>query len=151
MNQYTPPKDLNYQEINKVINKKTYENIIDYAIDLGITNAFCQIDGTQSESFIPKFDLEGVEEENSFDNNNSLKEKKIFYYSNKFDNNDYFALKNNLNGSSNSYFLIKGKKKFLPKEDIESMDAIIAMNRYKFKGNKFNYINSENFQSIPLI
>mgnify|MGYP006873069804 CR=1 FL=1 len=88
---------------------------------------------------------------NSFDNNNSLKEKKIFYYSNKFDNNDYFALKNNLNGSSNSYFLIKGKKKFLPKEDIESMDAIIAMNRYKFKGNKFNYINSENFQSIPLI
>ena len=90
---------------------------------------------------------------NSFDNNNSIKEKKMFFYSNKFNNNDYFALKNNLNGSFNSYFLIKGKKKYLPKEDTESMDEIVAMNRYKFKlnGNNFNYINSDNFQSIPLI
>ena len=90
---------------------------------------------------------------NSFDNSTSIKEKKMFYYSNKFNNNDYFALKNNLNGSSNSYFLIKGKKKYLPKEDTESMDEIIAMNRYKFKikGNNINYINSDNFLSIPLI
>ena len=57
----------------------------------------------------------------------------MFFYSNKFNNNDYFALKNNLNGSFNSYFLINGKKKYLPKEDTESMDEIIAMNRYKFK------------------
>ena len=90
---------------------------------------------------------------NSFDNSSSIKEKKMFFYSNKFNNNDYFALKNNLNGSFNSYFLIKGKKKYLPKEDTESMDEIIAMNRYKFKlkGSDFNYINSDNFQSIPLI
>jgi hypothetical protein len=90
---------------------------------------------------------------NSFDNNSSIKEKKMFFYSNKFNNNDYFALKNNLNGSSNSYFLIKGKKKYLPKEDTESMDEIVAMNRYKFKfqGGNINYINSDNFQSIPLI
>jgi hypothetical protein len=90
---------------------------------------------------------------NSFDNNSSIKEKKMFFYSNKFNHNDYFALKNNLNGSSNSYFLIKGKKKYLPKEDTESMDEIVAMNRYKFKfqGGNINYINSDNFQSIPLI
>ena len=33
------------------------------------------------------------------------------------------------------------------------MDEIIAMNRYKFKfqGGNINYINSDNFQSIPLI
>lgn len=90
---------------------------------------------------------------NSFDNSSTIKEKKMFFYSNKFNNNDYFALKNNLNGSSNSYFLIKGKKKYLPKEDTESMDEIIAMNRYKFKlkGSNINYINSDNFLSIPLI
>ena len=33
------------------------------------------------------------------------------------------------------------------------MDEIIAMNRYKFKlkGSNINYINSDNFLSIPLI
>ena len=60
MNQYTPPTKIKYPELRKTINKKTYEKIIDYALSLGINNAFCQMEGTQSDSFIPQFNLEGV-------------------------------------------------------------------------------------------
>ena len=44
----------------KALENNDYDEIIDYALDLGITNAYCQMDGTISESFIPKFNLEGV-------------------------------------------------------------------------------------------
>jgi len=60
MNQYTPPKTIKYSELANSINEKDYNEIIDYALDLGITNAYCQMDGTVSESFIPEFNLEGV-------------------------------------------------------------------------------------------
>lgn len=60
MNQYTPTKNVKYNELRNPIKKNDYEEIIDYALDLGITNAFCQEDETVSESFIPKFDFEGV-------------------------------------------------------------------------------------------
>lgn len=60
MNQYTPNKYVKFKELKKTISKKDYEEIIDYAIDLGINNAFCQEDGTVSESFIPSFNYEGV-------------------------------------------------------------------------------------------
>ena len=60
MNQYTPTKNVKYNELKSPILKSDYEEIIDYAIDLGITNAFCQEDETVSESFIPNFNFEGV-------------------------------------------------------------------------------------------
>lgn len=60
MNQYTPPKNIKYKELKNPINNNDYNEIIDYAINLGITNAYCQLDGTISESFIPNFNLEGV-------------------------------------------------------------------------------------------
>jgi len=60
MNQYTPPQNINLNELKKPIENNDYDEIIDYALDLGITNAYCQMDGTISESFIPKFNLEGV-------------------------------------------------------------------------------------------
>lgn len=60
MNQYTPPKSIKYTELKESINENDYNEIIDYALDLGITNAYCQMDGTVSESFIPQFNLEGV-------------------------------------------------------------------------------------------
>ena len=60
MNQYTPPKDIELTELKKTIKNDDYDEIIDYALQLGITNAYCQMDGTISESFIPKFNLEGV-------------------------------------------------------------------------------------------
>jgi putative pyruvate formate lyase activating enzyme len=61
MNQYTPVNNVEkYPEINKPLNPKHYESLIDYCIELGIKNAFIQEEGTVSESFIPDFDLSGV-------------------------------------------------------------------------------------------
>ena len=60
MNQYTPTSSVIYDELKKPIKKSDYEEIIDYAISLGINNAFCQDDETVSESFIPNFNFEGV-------------------------------------------------------------------------------------------
>lgn len=62
MNQYTPVNNVSqYPEINKPLNQKHYESLIDYCLSLGIKNAFIQDEGTVSESFIPDFDLRGVE------------------------------------------------------------------------------------------
>ena len=58
MNQYTPIKKCEYDELNNKISDKVYDDVIDYAWNLGIENAFIQEDGTQSESFIPDFDLD---------------------------------------------------------------------------------------------
>ncbi len=55
MNQYTPIRKLKYKELNKKIDEKIYDDVIDYAWNIGIRNAFTQEDGTQSESFIPNF------------------------------------------------------------------------------------------------
>lgn len=60
MNQYTPIKKLPYENLNRKITKKEYEEIIDYAYGLGIRNCFVQEEDTQSESFIPIFDGRGV-------------------------------------------------------------------------------------------
>ena len=61
MNQYTPMfKACDYPEINKPLNQKTYNTLIDYAIDIGIKNGFIQEEGTCSESFVPFFNNEGV-------------------------------------------------------------------------------------------
>lgn len=60
MNQYTPTSNVIYDELKNPIKKSDYEEIIDYAISLGINNAFCQDDETVSESFIPNFNFEGV-------------------------------------------------------------------------------------------
>ena len=57
MNQYTPVRRCKYEELNECISNKTYEEIINYAWDIGIRNAFIQEDGTQSDSFIPDFDF----------------------------------------------------------------------------------------------
>lgn len=58
MNQYTPIRKCEYDELNDKISDKVYEEVIDYAWNLGIENAFIQEEGTQSESFIPDFDLD---------------------------------------------------------------------------------------------
>ena len=61
MNQYTPVNNIKeYPFLNKTVSEDEYNDIIDYAIDLGIKNAYMQEGGTCSESFIPSFDLEGV-------------------------------------------------------------------------------------------
>ena len=63
MNQYTPIRRLNYEELNYPVKKDDYYSLIDYADSLGITNAFCQEDETVSESFIPKWNFEGIKKD----------------------------------------------------------------------------------------
>lgn len=63
MNQYTPVEkftDSKFLNLNKKVDDSIYEEVIDYACALGITNAFIQEGETQDESFIPSFNTEGV-------------------------------------------------------------------------------------------
>lgn len=57
MNQYTPIRKMDYDELNSLVSDKEYDEIINYAYDLGIRNAYIQEGGTQSESFIPDFSI----------------------------------------------------------------------------------------------
>ena len=50
MNQYTPLRKLLYDNLNRKLTPSEYDEIIDYAWDLGIRNAFTQEEGTQSLS-----------------------------------------------------------------------------------------------------
>ena len=59
MNQYTPVRICKYSELNKKVDDTIYDEVIDYAWDIGIRNAFIQDGNTQSESFIPKWDFKG--------------------------------------------------------------------------------------------
>ena len=57
MNQYTPIRELKYQELNRKVYDEEYDELIDYAYDIGIRNAFIQEGDTQEISFIPDFDV----------------------------------------------------------------------------------------------
>ena len=56
MNQYTKVRKLKYEELNKKVTTEEYDEVINYAYDLGIRNAFIQEGDTAKESFIPDFD-----------------------------------------------------------------------------------------------
>lgn len=60
MNQFTPIGVDNYKEINRHITSEEYDELIDYALSVGVEEAFVQEDGTASESFIPEFDFCGI-------------------------------------------------------------------------------------------
>ena len=61
MNQYTPLENVKqYKELNRTITNIEYDEVVNYAINLGIENAFIQIGETQKESFIPSFNNDGV-------------------------------------------------------------------------------------------
>ena len=61
MNQYTPLYNAkNYPEINKPINPKIYDSLINYAVNIGVKNGFIQEEGTNSENYVPSFKNEGV-------------------------------------------------------------------------------------------
>ena len=63
MNQYTPLSNVaNYPELNRKVTEEEYEEVVDYAIELGIENGFIQEGETAEESFIPEFNGEGVGE-----------------------------------------------------------------------------------------
>lgn len=61
LSQFTPMKGLNkYPEINRKVSEKEYEEVVDFAIDIGVENGFIQEGDVAEESFIPDFDCEGV-------------------------------------------------------------------------------------------
>lgn len=60
MNQYTPIKKLKYENLNHELDNFSYNEIINYAYNLGIRKAFVQEEETQEKSFIPLFNNEGV-------------------------------------------------------------------------------------------
>ena len=65
MSQYTPlskqiPAGKDYDCLKRSLTKREYNKVINYAIDLGIKNAFLQEGSVNTESFIPSFDNSGV-------------------------------------------------------------------------------------------
>ena len=61
MNQFTPmPALKDYPELNRRVAKREYEEVVDYALSLGVECGFIQEGETAKESFIPAFDGEGV-------------------------------------------------------------------------------------------
>ena len=57
MNQYTPIRKIKYEELNSLVSDKEYDELINYAYDLGIRKAYIQDGKSQSESFIPNFSI----------------------------------------------------------------------------------------------
>lgn len=61
MNQYTPiTRHELYPELNRKITEDEYNELVDYAIEIGVENGFIQEGDTAEESFIPEFNGEGV-------------------------------------------------------------------------------------------
>lgn len=56
LNQYTPlPHVASYPELNRKVTPEEYEEVVEYAIELGIGHGFLQEGEAASESFIPEF------------------------------------------------------------------------------------------------
>lgn len=62
MNQYTPVKTSRmekFPELSRSITRREYKKVIDYAVELGVENAYVQEGETCKESFIPDFSGQG--------------------------------------------------------------------------------------------
>jgi putative pyruvate formate lyase activating enzyme len=61
MNQYTPmPHSAVYPELTSKVSSEIYEKLVDFAIEIGVENAFIQGEETDKSSFIPAFDYSGL-------------------------------------------------------------------------------------------
>lgn len=60
MSQYTPMPQIasKYPELNRRVTKREYDSLIDYALSIGVENAFIQDRAVAKESFIPEFNNE---------------------------------------------------------------------------------------------
>ena len=56
MNQYTPVNKCKYDNLNRKLTEEEYDEVINYALTIGVKNAFIQEGDTAEESFIPNFD-----------------------------------------------------------------------------------------------
>ncbi len=55
MNQYTPIEKYCYENLNRKLTEEEYEDVINYALTIGVSKAFIQEGDTALESFIPDF------------------------------------------------------------------------------------------------
>ena len=61
MSQYTPLVRVEkYPELNRKVDRRTYDKYVDYAIAIGVENGYIQEEDVAEESFIPAFNGEGV-------------------------------------------------------------------------------------------
>ena len=60
MNQYTPPSPARPNAPEHPLSPGHYDAMVDFLVDRGQENAYVQEPGTDSESFIPPFDLNGI-------------------------------------------------------------------------------------------
>lgn len=61
MNQFTPLSNVSgYPELNRRVTRQEYDEVVNFAISLGIDHGFIQEGDTAEESFIPEFNGEGV-------------------------------------------------------------------------------------------
>lgn len=61
MSQYTPLTHVQEcSELNRRVNKRTYEKYVDYALEIGVEQGYMQDGEVAEESFIPAFDGAGV-------------------------------------------------------------------------------------------
>lgn len=61
MHQFTPLPQLSaYPEINRRVTRREYARLLDFTLDLGVTNAFIQEGSVAKESFIPEWNGEGL-------------------------------------------------------------------------------------------
>lgn len=60
MNQYTPINNCKYENLNRKITDEEYDEVIDFAVAIGVKNAFIQEGDTANESFITKFDCSKI-------------------------------------------------------------------------------------------
>lgn len=62
MNQYTPMEGIgvHFPELGRRVTRREYDRVVEYALSIGIENAYIQEGPTAEESFIPSFHGEGV-------------------------------------------------------------------------------------------
>ena len=57
MGQYYPINKTKYSNLNRSLKIEEYNEVVNYAYDLGIRNAFIQDLDSSSDDFIPNFDI----------------------------------------------------------------------------------------------
>ncbi|MBQ2816243.1 MAG: radical SAM protein [Clostridia bacterium] len=57
MNQFTPSPDLPFDELTRPLSKEEYNDVVDFAVSIGVKNAFIQEGETAKESYIPDFEI----------------------------------------------------------------------------------------------
>ena len=60
MNQFTPVNACIYSNLNRKLTDEEYDEVIKYALSLGVTNAFIQEGETADDSFIPDFNTDVI-------------------------------------------------------------------------------------------